>query len=142
MTLDPYEILGDPEKRRRFDTGEIDADGQDRPRPDPRWSHAGASAAGTDQDDASLGAFEDVPEIFADLLGARSTRRHRSASLFGSKGNSPSLARRPRQEGSPEDQRMAPIIASMNAIVSTGSCPVGADRAQFRTTTMFRAGLR
>ena len=39
-----YDILGDPEKRRRFDAGEIDANGQERPRPAPRWSHAGATA--------------------------------------------------------------------------------------------------
>ncbi|MGR3464583.1 DnaJ C-terminal domain-containing protein [Limimaricola sp.] len=84
-----YDILGDPEKRRRFDAGEIDANGQERarpdPRPDPRWGYAGAAAAGTGPDDAPFGAFDDVSDIFADLFGARSTRGRRSAS-FGALG--------------------------------------------------------
>ncbi|MCZ4260128.1 DnaJ domain-containing protein [Limimaricola sp. G21655-S1] len=74
-----YDILGDPEKRRRFDAGEIDANGQERARPDPRWSYAGATAGGTGPDDASFGAFEDVSDIFADLFGGRVTRGRRSA---------------------------------------------------------------
>lgn len=80
-----YDILGDPKKRRLFDAGEIDANGQERARPDPRWSYAGAAAGGTGPDDAPFGAFEDVSDIFADLFGARSTRGRRSAP-FGAPG--------------------------------------------------------
>lgn len=77
-----YDILGDPEKRRRFDAGEIDANGQERPRPDPRWSYAGATAGPSGQNDAPFGAFEDVSDIFADLFGARGRR----STHFGAPG--------------------------------------------------------
>ena len=40
-----YEVLGDPEKRARFDRGEIDADG--RARPDSNFQRAYAEAAGS-----------------------------------------------------------------------------------------------
>lgn len=77
-----YDILGDSEKRRRFDAGEIDANGQERPRPDPRWSYAGATAGASGQNDAPFGAFEDVSGIFADLFGARGRR----STHFGAPG--------------------------------------------------------
>ncbi len=58
-----YEILGDPEKRRQFDRGEIDAAGEPRRSAHrPRSAHAGA---GVDQ------GFGD---IFSDLFGQRGAR--------------------------------------------------------------------
>ncbi|WP_341212916.1 DnaJ C-terminal domain-containing protein [uncultured Limimaricola sp.] len=77
-----YDILGDPEKRRRFDAGEIEANGQERPRPDPRRSYAGASAGATGQSDTPFGGFEDVSDIFADLFGGRGRR----SAPFGAPG--------------------------------------------------------
>ncbi len=80
-----YDIIGDPEKRRRFDAGEIDANGQERQRTDPRRSHARATAGGAGQGGSSFGAFEDVSDIFADLFGRRNAGGRRSAS-FGAPG--------------------------------------------------------
>src|SRR3546814_6512837 len=72
-----YSLLGDAEKRKRFDQGEIDASGQETP-----WkggfyrSHAGTRRGG---DKYSTDFAEDVSadDIFADLFGSR-TRRVRS----------------------------------------------------------------
>ena len=60
-----YEIVGDPEKRRRFDAGEIDGAGDPRPRARRQQAGAGAGAGSRDQ------GFGD---IFADLFGDRSAR--------------------------------------------------------------------
>jgi DnaJ-class molecular chaperone len=62
-----YDILGDMEKRRAFDRGEIDARGE--PRRGFHRPHAGAYAAGARA--AGGGAFGDpgYGDIFADLFG-------------------------------------------------------------------------
>lgn len=68
-----FNILSDPDKRARFDRGEIDAEGNERgpfagggPRPGGRqqgysYSSHGAGPGG--------GGFEDIGDIFADLFG-------------------------------------------------------------------------
>lgn len=70
------DLLGDPEKRKRFDAGEIDASGQERP--ERQYYHDYASQdAGRRYDPgpgAGMGDFEDASDIFSDLFG----RRHRS----------------------------------------------------------------
>ena len=76
------EILSDPERRARFDRGEIDASGQERPPPQgahsgpppgwrgfaegregTRYAHAGAGAASFDE--------EDLGDLFGQMFGAR-----------------------------------------------------------------------
>lgn len=66
-----FDIIGDPERRKRFDRGEIDADGKER-------GFAGAGGysgwGGAQQGGASggpTGSFDDLSDIFADLFGAK-----------------------------------------------------------------------
>lgn len=64
-----YDLLGDAEKRRRFDDGEIDASGQERA--EPRFYHHYASQeAGRRYDPGPAGGEEDMSDLFADLFGA------------------------------------------------------------------------
>jgi DnaJ-class molecular chaperone len=75
-----YQILGDPDKRRAFDRGEIDARGE--PRRDPFRSHARGARAG-----AGAG-FEDYgfADIFSDIFGgARAAGSGRAG--FAVRGN-------------------------------------------------------
>ncbi|MFQ5564637.1 MAG: DnaJ C-terminal domain-containing protein [Parvularculaceae bacterium] len=72
-----FDIIGDPEQRKRFDRGEIDEDGRDRgpafrawsqragarPRPGASYGPGGGPDAGA--------SFEDLGDIFADLFGSR-----------------------------------------------------------------------
>ncbi|MDW5317505.1 DnaJ domain-containing protein [Rhizobium sp. PL01] len=72
------EIVSDPEKRKRFDAGEIDASGGERPRQQYYKNYAGdRSKAGHPYENAS--GFSDFPgadDIFADLFG-QGTRQSR-----------------------------------------------------------------
>ncbi len=75
-----YDLLGDADKRKRFDAGEIDASGAERP---PRQSYyrdyAGAQADHSYADASGYADFMDGDDIFADLLRrsqkARTNRR-------------------------------------------------------------------
>ncbi|MEC9347032.1 MAG: J domain-containing protein [Pseudomonadota bacterium] len=78
-----YDLLGDADKRARFDRGEIDADGQER---GPRFHHAGAGAGGGPDDmfsgfgfgGAGPRGFEDiVGDLFGGRRGARTQARGR-----------------------------------------------------------------
>ncbi|HEY8194304.1 MAG TPA: J domain-containing protein [Hyphomicrobium sp.] len=64
------DILGDPEKRRQYDAGEIDAKGDPRR---PQWGHAGAGARRGPQTarGGSAGGFDDFSfsDIFSDVFG-------------------------------------------------------------------------
>ena len=73
-----YEILGDTQKRRAFDRGEIDARGE--PRHDPFRQYAGGARASAG---AGGGAsFDDFGDIFADVFGgARGGRGGRRGGL-------------------------------------------------------------
>lgn len=70
-----YDLLGDADKRKRFDSGEIDASGAERP---PRQNYyrdyAGGEAEHPYADASSYADFMDGDDIFADLL-----RRSRKA---------------------------------------------------------------
>lgn len=63
-----YDLLGDPDKRARFDRGEIDATGAER----PRWqrAHSGVGADGTVFRSGTTG-FDDIEDLedLADLFG-------------------------------------------------------------------------
>ena len=69
-----YDLLSDPEKKAKFDRGEIDASGSERPEhsfwrayaesgPGTKYSSAGAGGAGPDPSDI-------FSELFGDLGGA------------------------------------------------------------------------
>jgi DnaJ-class molecular chaperone len=65
------DLLSDPEKRRRFDAGEIDATGQEMP---PRgFYHDAASGAGGRKDRRAGGheAFVDMGGVFSEMFGDR-----------------------------------------------------------------------
>jgi DnaJ-class molecular chaperone len=66
-----YTLLSDPEKRRSFDAGEIDASGQ--PQAERRFyrDYAGAGAGFRYEQPEDLGGFEDLGGIFADLMRGR-----------------------------------------------------------------------
>ncbi len=68
------EILSDPAKRARFDSGEIDAAGNETPR-QPRYQDFAAGAAGRRYSAAGAGTSsggegEDIEDIFAQMFGA------------------------------------------------------------------------
>ena len=70
-----YDILGDPEKRGRFEHGEIDASGMERPR--ERYYRDFHTADAQDHAYTSTGGFADFMEgedVLADILGRGSGR--------------------------------------------------------------------
>ena len=73
-----YSILGDAEKRKRFDQGEIDASGQET-----SWkggfyrNHAGTRRSGDKYSTFDFGEDVNVDDIFADLVGSRTRRVRR-----------------------------------------------------------------
>jgi len=77
-----YSLLNDPEKRARFDRGEIDASGAERPQQQYYRHYAEADPTGRYASSAGMGDFEDVSDLFADLFGARGGAR-RTASARG-----------------------------------------------------------
>jgi DnaJ-class molecular chaperone len=66
-----YALLSDPEKRRAFDAGEIDASGQ--PQAERRYyrDYADTGAGFRYQNPEDLGGFEDLSDVFADLFKGR-----------------------------------------------------------------------
>ncbi len=68
------DLLRDPEKRRRFDAGEIDASGQERPERQYYHHYAGQDSGGRYGGGADPGMEEDLSDLFADFLG-RGPRR-------------------------------------------------------------------
>ncbi|MBS0233311.1 MAG: J domain-containing protein [Proteobacteria bacterium] len=85
------DILSDPEKRRQYDTGEIDAKGDPRR---PQWSRAGAhrgpfGARGFEGRAGARAGFEDFSfsDIFSDVFGsANAGARRGEAHGFASRG--------------------------------------------------------
>src|SRR5262249_39430666 len=76
-----YELLGDPEKRKRYDRGEIDASGEPRRAYQPHGASGGAytwrgTRPGGGQDpDADDFQFTDIfSDIFGSARGARGAR--------------------------------------------------------------------
>jgi DnaJ-class molecular chaperone len=66
-----YDLLSDPEKRRRFDAGEIDAEGQERPR-GPFFRDHAAAGAGPFRAWRSQGSGRSgLEDLFEDLFGER-----------------------------------------------------------------------
>jgi DnaJ-class molecular chaperone len=70
-----YDILGDAEKRARFDRGEIDASGAERPR-EPYYRDFHGAGAQEHPYHSSAG-FEDLGDVFSDLFGGAEGGRAR-----------------------------------------------------------------
>lgn len=79
-----YDLLKDPELRRRFDAGEIDANGQERPERQFYRDHAGGPEGFTYR--TSRGFEGDPADIFADIFGSRA-RRPGGAGAYGMGGD-------------------------------------------------------
>lgn len=65
------DLLSDPEKRKRFDAGEIDASGQERAERQYYRDYAGQDAGRRYDPNSGMGGFEDASDIFSDLFGRR-----------------------------------------------------------------------
>jgi DnaJ-class molecular chaperone len=82
-----YDLLSDPEKRRRFDSGEIDASGQERPQRQYYREYAAGSAEADPYANASgfadFADAGDAEDIFAELFRRSAQgRRMRGADLY------------------------------------------------------------
>lgn len=79
-----YEILGDPPKRRLFDSGEIDANGE----PKRGFSRAGAGAGRARGAHAGGGfaGFTGFSDIFEDVFGANAGARTGERGRYGATG--------------------------------------------------------
>lgn len=69
-----YHLLSDAEQRARYDRGEIDASGAERPEQRFYRHYADAGQAGRYTSTASMGGFEDISDIFSDLFTQGSRR--------------------------------------------------------------------
>jgi DnaJ-class molecular chaperone len=85
-----YDLLSDPEKRRRFDAGEIDAEGQERPRGPFFRDHAEAASGAGPFRSRSRGrtARSGLEDLFEDLFGGRD---HAGGERMGFPGGDVSL---------------------------------------------------
>ncbi len=72
-----YSILGDPEKRKRFDRGEIDASGQETSFKGGFYRNHAGSKRGAKYNLFNFGEDISADDIFADLFGARNRRVRR-----------------------------------------------------------------
>lgn len=63
-----YDLVGDAEKRRRFDNGEIDAAGAERPRQNYYRDYATSERDHPYTDDSGFADFMDSEDAFAELL--------------------------------------------------------------------------
>lgn len=68
-----YDIVGDATKRARFDRGEIDASGAERPRGRPQYEYTEASADGASpfEERTAFTQFSDADDILSELFGRR-----------------------------------------------------------------------
>lgn len=74
-----YDLLGDPEKRRQFDAGEIDASGQERPERNFYHQYAGGNEGRRYDPGTGQEGFEDMSDLFSDLFGRRGSGGYRQS---------------------------------------------------------------
>ncbi len=75
-----YNLLGDPEKRAKFDRGEIDASGVERPEHRYYKEHAGGEGARQYRSNSN---YEDLGGIFSDLFAQEQARGGREFMMRG-----------------------------------------------------------
>ncbi len=66
-----YDIVGDPEKRAKFDKGEIDASGQERPEQQYYRHYAESDPSGKYHRYETFSDIGDMGDVFDDLFGGR-----------------------------------------------------------------------
>jgi DnaJ-class molecular chaperone len=77
-----FDIIGDSDRRKKFDRGEIDEEGRERAHPFGQWSqrsgapgggagHGPRPGPGPGGGPGAGASFEDLSDIFSDLFGAR-----------------------------------------------------------------------
>jgi len=64
-----YDLLSDPDKRARFDRGEIDASGAERPRYRSYRDFADADDGSPYSSDAGFADFADADDVFSEIFG-------------------------------------------------------------------------
>jgi len=64
-----YDLLGDADKRARFDRGEIDASGNERPRQRYYRDYADSGGTHTYSSDAGFADFADTDDILSQIFG-------------------------------------------------------------------------
>jgi len=69
-----YHLLGDPERRARFDRGETDASGPERPEPGFYRGYANTDGGGRYYTASGFEDLSDVSDIFAEMFGRRGRR--------------------------------------------------------------------
>ncbi|SDJ26418.1 DnaJ C-terminal domain-containing protein [Lutimaribacter saemankumensis] len=81
-----YDLLGNAEKRRRFDAGEIDASGQERP--EREYYHQYAGQQNGRRYDPGMGPedYADASDFFADLFGGRQRNTGGARQEFHARG--------------------------------------------------------
>ena len=75
-----YDLLGDREKRARFDRGEIDASGAERPRQRYYRDFADAGASGPYTSDAGFADFAGMDDILSEVFGRQGRGNPKHAS--------------------------------------------------------------
>ncbi len=81
-----YDILGDADKRGRYDRGEIDASGQERAQQNFWRRYAEADEGGRYQSQSGYADFADVSDIFSDLFGRGAGRAGGTGGTGGTGG--------------------------------------------------------
>ncbi|MGH6919817.1 MAG: DnaJ domain-containing protein, partial [Geminicoccaceae bacterium] len=76
-----YDILSDPERRGRYDRGEIDASGQERPQQRYYREYAEDPSAGRFYTQEGFGDEESLHTFFSDLFGGREGRAGRGEGM-------------------------------------------------------------
>ena len=74
------DLLSDPEKRRRFDAGEIDASGAEKAPPNARYyrEYAGGASGHPYDNQSGYADFAETDDLFAELLRRRAEQARRA----------------------------------------------------------------
>ena len=111
-----WDILGDADKRARYDRGEIDAAGQERAQRQSWRRYADAKEGGRYQSESGYADFADFSDIFSDLFG-RSGASAGSAAGRGAGGAGGAEGGRVRTRG--QDRRFHLEVDFLDAVRGT-----------------------